>query len=930
VAVPAPSVPLGNQAVPGYELLGELGRGGMGIVYKARQVRAGRLVALKMILHGEHAGPAERHRFQTEAEALARLADPHIVPVFDVGEHQGVPYFSMEFCAGGSLARQLQGTPWPPDQAAALVETLARAVHAAHRAQVIHRDLKPANVLLSADGVPKITDFGLAKKLDEQGKTQTGAIMGTPSYMAPEQAGGRKEVGPAADVYALGAILYELLTGRPPFKAAAPLDTVLQVLHEEPVAVRRLQPGVPRDLETICHQCLRKPPGQRFASAAALAEDLRHFLRREPIAARPVGALERAAKWARRRPAVAGLLAAVALVSGAGVTGIAWSYREALRQLQQTREAQLEQLQTAAPAAVPSILANLEVAGNAVRPRLRELWAQEGVTADRRRRMRVGLALLAADPEAAKGPLAAWMQETDDPREMLLARQALKPFAKELKAGLWRRVQDQDTSAEQRFRALVALAEFDPGSAGWKAVSGTVVEQVLGANPLYRGLWAQALGPIRPWLERALAPRPVTEAARQADAAAVLLLMDRTEAAWPVLRLTPTPDVRSHLLARLGTAGIDAATVLKRLESEKDVSARRALILALGEFGPVDLPQAARQQWVPRLLGWYRDDPDPGIHGAIDWLLRHGKEGPVARKLDWGQARELERTDRELAGKPPGQRRWYVNGQGQTLTIVPGPIEFLMGSPAGEPNRSQDETQHRRKIGRSHAIATKAITVAEFQRFLKAHPEVKHSYSPKYSPEPDCPINMVTWYDAAQYCRWLSEREGIPEEQMCYPPVAAIQKCKDDKTPLRLPADCLRRTGYRLPTEAEWEYACRAQTATAYSFGSAVGLLDRYGWHVKNAEDRTWPVGHKRPNDWGLFDMHGNVYQWCQGAYRYYDAKGMDDEEDLKYIKDREYLQARGGAFFLRALIARCAARGGCPPAHSGIHFGCRPARTFR
>jgi serine/threonine-protein kinase len=219
-------------AVPGYELLSVLGKGGMGVVYKARQRGLGRVVALKMILHAEHSGEQERQRFQAEAEAVARLQHPNIVQIYEVGEQRGLPYFSLEFCAGGSLADKLDGTPLPPKEAAKLVQTLASAMQAAHDKGILHRDLKPANVLLTEDGSPKITDFGLAKKLGEQGQTRTGDVMGTPSYMAPEQAGGQKDIGPAADVYALGTILYELLTGRPPFKAATTLDTIMQVVSD--------------------------------------------------------------------------------------------------------------------------------------------------------------------------------------------------------------------------------------------------------------------------------------------------------------------------------------------------------------------------------------------------------------------------------------------------------------------------------------------------------------------------------------------------------------------------------------------------------------------------------------------------------------------------------------------------------------------------
>jgi WD40 repeat protein len=344
-AAPVAEPPSGSLSVPGYETLEELGRGGMGVVYLARQVGLNRLVALKMIRDSALADPEQRARFRGEAEAVARLQHPHIVQVYEIGEHLGLPYFSLEFCAGGSLAARLDGTPRLPGEAAALVETLARAMHDAHQAGVIHRDLKPANVLLSfsrdpqgsAEGAPlgerplheatlKITDFGLAKRLDGPGgQTQSGAIVGTPSYMAPEQAGGKgKEVGPATDVYALGAILYECLTGRPPFRAATALDTVLQVLSDDLVPPRQIQPKVPRDLETICLKCLHKEPQKRYASALELAADLRRFQGGEAILARPVGPGERVLKWAKRRPALAALLATLVLAAVGLLVGGGW------------------------------------------------------------------------------------------------------------------------------------------------------------------------------------------------------------------------------------------------------------------------------------------------------------------------------------------------------------------------------------------------------------------------------------------------------------------------------------------------------------------------------------------------------------------------------------------------------------------------------
>jgi serine/threonine-protein kinase len=315
---------------PGYELLGELGRGGMGVVYKARQVDLGRVVALKMVLAGGHATEADLLRFLAEAEAVAALEHPNLARLYESGRHAGLPYFTLEYLPGGSLADRLATGPLPVREAAGVVEGAARGVAHAHQAGIIHRDLKPANILLASDGTAKVADFGLAKRLGAgDGPTTTGSVLGTPSYMAPEQADGRKGVGPAADVYGLGAVLYECLTGRPPFRASTPLDTILQVVSEEPVPPARLNPQVPRDLDTVCLKCLEKEPRRRYGAAGDLADELRRFLDGRPVLARPVGPLGRGWKWARRNPTVAGLLGAVGLSLMGGTVTTYVQYRAA-------------------------------------------------------------------------------------------------------------------------------------------------------------------------------------------------------------------------------------------------------------------------------------------------------------------------------------------------------------------------------------------------------------------------------------------------------------------------------------------------------------------------------------------------------------------------------------------------------------------------
>jgi len=325
-AIAAPLEPVSLPRIPGYEVEAVLGRGGIGIVYKARQLGLNRTIALKMLLFGVYASRLERARFLREAQAVACLRHPAVVQVHDFGEVEGRPFLTMEFVEGKTLAEDLAGIPQPAGRAAAMLTTLADAIESAHRGGIIHRDLKPANILLSRDGDPKISDFGLARRFEgEDALTVTGARVGTPSYMAPEQVFGRAgTVGPAADIYALGAILYEMLTGRPPFRGETASDTERQVLEQEPIPPSRLNAKIPRDLDTICLKCLQKDPSRRYATAGDVAADLHRFSSRNPIVARPVGATERAVKWARRRPAAAALggtfvaaaLLALALVGG--------------------------------------------------------------------------------------------------------------------------------------------------------------------------------------------------------------------------------------------------------------------------------------------------------------------------------------------------------------------------------------------------------------------------------------------------------------------------------------------------------------------------------------------------------------------------------------------------------------------------------------
>jgi hypothetical protein len=341
-ASPAWTPPPSFKSFGDYELQEEIDRGGMGVVYRARQISLNRTVALKMILAGQLAGEAEVKRFRTEAEAAASLDHPHIVPIYEVGEHAGQHYFSMRLVEGHSLAQVIDHFVHNPRAAAQLLATVARALHYAHQRGILHRDLKPANILLDRQGQPHVTDFGLAKLVGkDSGLTSSGAVIGTPNYMAPEQAAGNtRRLTTAADIHSLGAILYHLLTGVPPFDTNSPFDTLRRLVEQEPTRPGSIRREVDRDLETICLKCLEKDPARRYGSAEALAEDLERWLRHEPVVARRASVIWRVRKWAQRKPALAATLALLHVVASLGLAGILVQWHRA----QDARQAAVEQL----------------------------------------------------------------------------------------------------------------------------------------------------------------------------------------------------------------------------------------------------------------------------------------------------------------------------------------------------------------------------------------------------------------------------------------------------------------------------------------------------------------------------------------------------------------------------------------------------------
>jgi len=436
------------------------------------------------------------------------------------------------------------------------------------------------------------------------------------------------------------------------------------------------------------------------------------------------------------------------------------------------------------------------------------------------------------------------------------------------------------------------------------------------------------------------------QAKRQSQAAIELLKSGHSEAIWSLLKQNADPGLRSYLIRDIGNSGVSPDVIIKKLKSEKEVSIRRALILTLGEFTSKQLSSEKRKSLVTYLLQLYSTDPDPGIHSAIDWLLRYNKQGLENRKMDWQSEDAVYQLDRSFTSKQFKERNWYLTTQLQTMAIIDGPIKFTMGAPLNEPGREKgdDEAQHQEEIPRSFAIATKEVTVEQFQTFLDANPEIKRlaQAAGKKDPTRDgemvkskhindsCPQILMTWFEAAQYCNWLSQQEGIPKEQWCYPTLDEI------KEGMTLPKDCLHRTGYRMPTEAEWEFASRAGSLTSRFFGEAEELLKEYAWYTGSTfNERPYPVGQLKPNDFGLFDVYGNVWEWGQDWVKHYKSDPKDsswiDDEDTVSIVSKEYKRSRkGGSYTYNADFLRSAYRNdGYIPDERRDNVGFRLARTM-
>lgn len=1037
-AAPVDDAASAAAAWPRFEVVRLHATGGLGQVSVALDRELHRQVALKEIHPRLADQPESRARFLLEAQVTGSLEHPGVVPVYSLGQWpDGRPFYAMRLIHGDSLEdaiRRLHAAPRDTAERELRLRKLLRsfidvcdAVDYAHSRGVLHRDLKPSNIMLGAYGETLVVDWGLAKTAARREaplaaepcepllapasgstpETRLGSAVGTPAYMSPEQAAGALDLlGPASDVYSLGATLYTILANRPAFDGndfAAIRTAILKGDFPRPRAVCSAAPPA---LEAICLKAMSLEPGDRYASARSLAVDIENWLGDAPVSAHRDGRFERMARWARRHRTWT-RAAAASLVMVTSIALVAtWLINRARVQTdeahQQRALAQIDLLCNAEPAAIPLILENLRPFRDEVLPRLRALRARGDLPPEER--LRLDLALLDDDPTRLPDLVDALLACKHD--DFPVMRDRLKPYIESFADRLWQTLHDERVDAAVRFRAGLALAGYQPDADRWTPDDGVFLARTLLTKGVDRQrelrIDLQPIGPrlldelyrafsdpslpsevrgaataaLAAWsgerpqllataisqadaeqfavllpavkaadvgltvtcaLREIVRAQPATDADEQqrpelgrsrAGAAIALMRIDASDALADLFTPADDPETTTQFIAGVRARGVAPSKLVECLANADDEATKVALILALGEFDRAQFPAPTGDSLVRQITDWFQNSRSSAIHGACGWLLRA-----------WGFEDQVHAFDRTPhAADPSPDREWFTvqasptAAPGLDMTMIVFPAgEFWMGSPPGERDRQNHEARHRVRLTRPFAMCDRLVARGLFTRFLTetrgdAAARAYLESVAELSPSDMHPAVAVNWYDSVLLCRWLTAALGMSESDQCYADPATLTLDAHGYPINRQWPFHPERKGYRLPTEAEWEYACRAGTVTTFSFGSDPSLACGYGWFQGNSSGNLHQSALLKPTGRGLVSMHGNSGEWCHDWLGFIPGgQGVDPIG----ADDGPCRSVRSGSYLSSVAMSRSACRSGLPPEFAAPFSGMRLVRTL-
>jgi len=1001
-----------------------IGSGAFGTVHVGRSFSTGRQVAMKLLHDGM---PKEmKQRFKNEAAYLSRFSNPNIVGVYGYGEETwSAPrsfsldepwyrehfsksarvkaYIAMEWVKGRTLEEVYQSHDRLDVRTLAdWFAQAAQALSLVHANGLIHRDVKPSNLMVTDDGTIKLMDFGIARTQadDRTLLTSLGTAVGTPAYMPPEQilaADPEETVGPASDIYSLCATFYELFVRvRLYHHNKVPAKTVETAkLHgQKPESPRIFVKSLPWEIETILLGGLETEPSDRYRSAEALEQDLRHFLADEPIEYRRPTLLRQMQLGYRRNRAVMNLVACfvVLAVLGAGLYMIRMRQQQAQALVLAVEKADIEQ--------VPAIVDDLSPYRRWADPLLHQRLAD--AREDSKQALQLSLALVPVDAERVDYLCRRLL--TAQPNELCVIRDALSSSGQELAPRFWRVLDDRRADVGQRFRAACGLAAFGkPDDPRWAGVRRDLVETLVKESPLFLGKWTEALRPSRGVLVQPLidafhdgkhsesersvaagllaalaADRPKTLAAlvadadaaqfqvlfpvleahrndaidtltrlvqqktgraedekarvkfgrRRAKAALALVRLGAREQALAVFHADQDPEAISQFVVRAREFGLIPEDIWECLAQPQaaDELVRYGLLLSLGDFAPADVSEKLKRNLIARCFDWYANDPSARIHGAVEWVLGRWKiQAPAL----------ADKAGRIPPPFPlPQHREWFVLQMGSerlTFVIVPE-TTFIMGSPNTEYFQAVVEERHKVKLTRAFAILDCEVPVRLWLQYLEDAKQDRSSWEqrdarpPKYR-SPDYPVSNISWAEAVEFCRWLTRNVGLPESEQCYVKNVEAKSGPSGHAPWQF---FPHRSGFRLPTEAEWECSCRCGTSTTYGFGSDPDLLKHFGVFVEDSNREPSPSRSKRPNLRGIFDMHGNVWEWCHDWKAKYSPDLVNAIVDPVGPEVGDTRAYRGGSYDNYARHGRSACRIFDIPTYSFSFVGLRIVCTLR